>query len=179
MQHLARRALQLDANEYLAHWVLGRFYAYSGRRARALAEFERALQINPNDANVCADFADLLVYCGRPEEALEHNLRAIRLNPNCPDWYWWHLGFSYFHLGRYSDAIEAVEHMTSPGQAHRLMAAIYAQAGRRDEALSAAAAFLARNPGFSINNWASGEPYSDESELQRYIDGLRIAGLPE
>ncbi len=178
-QNLARRALQLDPDEYLAHWVLGRLFAYSGRQAQGLAEFERALQINPNDANVLSDFSDFLVYCGRPEAALKHSLRAIRLNPNCPDWYWWHLGFSYYHLGRYDDAIEAVEHMTSPGQAHRLMAAVYAQAGRLDDARSAATAFLKFNPGFSISQWADGEPYSDKVELRRYVDGLRMAGMPD
>ena len=176
---LALHAVRLDPDDYPAHWVLGRLYSYQGKHTQSLAEFDRALHINPNDANVLADFADFLVYCGRAEEALKHCQRAIRLNPNCPDWYWWNLGFTYFHLGRYEEALESLEHMTSPGQASRLLAAVYAHLGRLDEARSEAEEFLRVNPSFSIKEWARTEPYTDPDELQRYVDGLRKAGLPE
>jgi len=176
---LALHAVRLDPDDYLAHWKLGRLYYYQGKYAQSLAEFNRALHINPNDANVLADFADFLVYFGRAEEALKHCQRAIRLNPNCPDWYWWHLGFTYFHLGRYEEALESLEHMTSPGQASRLLAAVYAHLGRLDEARAEAEEFLKVNPGFSIKEWARTEPFTDPDELQRHVDGLRNAGLPE
>ena len=177
--NLALCAVRLDPDDYLAHWVLGRLYGYQGKRTQSLAEFYRALHINPNDANVHADFADYLVYCGRVEEALEHSQRAIRLNPNCPDWFWWHLGFSYFHLGRYEEALAALEHMTSPGQGRRLLSAVYAHLGRLGDARAEAEEFLKVNPGFSITEWARMEPYADPKELDRYVSGLRKAGLPE
>ena len=34
-------------------------------------------------------------------------------------------------------------------------------------------------PNFSIKEWAKTEPYTDPDELQRYVNGLRKAGLPE
>ncbi len=173
---LALHAVRLDPDDYLAHWVLGRLYSYLGKHTQSLAEFNRALHINPNDANVLADFADFLVYCGRTEEALKHCQRAIRLNPNCPDWYWWNLGFTYYHLGRYEDALESLEQMTSPDQARRLLAAVYAHLGRLDEARSEAEEFLKANPSFSIREWARTEPYTDPNELQRYVSGLHQAG---
>jgi len=176
---LALHALRLDPDDYLAHWVLGLLYSYFGKHAQSLAEFDRALHINPNDANLLADFADYLVYCGRAEEALEHCQRAIRLNPNCPDFYRWNLGFTYFHLGRYEDALVSLEQMTSPDQARRLLAASYAHLGRLNEARSVAEEFMKVNPGFSIREWARTEPYTDPNERQRYVSGLRKAGLPE
>jgi tetratricopeptide (TPR) repeat protein len=175
---LALQAVQLNPDDYLAHWVLGRLYSYMGKHAQSLAEFGRALCINPNDADVLADFADFLVYCGRAEEALKHCQRAIRLNPNCPDWYWWNLGFTYFHLGRYKEALESLEHMTSLDQAGRLLAAVYAHLGRLNEARFEAEEFMKVNPQFSISEWARTEPYTDVKELQLYISGLRKAGLP-
>lgn len=177
-QQLALRAVQLDADDYLAHWVLGRLYSYLGKRARSLAKFNRALQINPNDANLLADFADFLVYYDRTEDALKLCQRAIRLNPKCPDWYWWNLGFSYFHLGLYEDALESLEQMTTPGPARRLLAATYAHLGRLDEAHSEAAEFIKIAPSFSIGEWAKTEPYTEPNELERYVSGLRMAGLP-
>ncbi len=98
---------------------------------------------------------------------------------SCPDWYWLTLGFSYFHLGRYEDALEAIERMTSPDKAHRLLAAVYAHLGRLDEARSEADELMKVVPNFSINEWARTEPHTDPDELQRYVNGLREAGLPE
>jgi tetratricopeptide (TPR) repeat protein len=149
-----------------------------GKQARSLAKFNRALQINPNDANLLADFADFLVYYDRTEDALKLCQRAIRLNPKCPDWYWWNLGFSYFHLGLYEDALESLEQMTTPGPARRLLAATYAHLGRLDEAHSEAAEFIKIAPSFSIGEWAKTEPYTEPNELERYVSGLRMAGLP-
>jgi len=178
-QDLALRAVQLDPDDYLAHWVLGRLYSYLGKQARSIAEFNRALHINPNDANLLADFADFLVYYNRTEEALGLCQRAIRLNPKCPDWYWWNLGFTYFHLGRYEEALESLEQMTTPGPARRLLAATYAHLGRLDEAGAEAEEFMKGAPSFSIEEWAKTEPYTESNELERYVSGLRKAGLPE
>ena len=140
---------------------------------------DRALRINPNDANLLANSAEDLIYSGRAEEAMDRCKRAIRLNPNCPDWYWWVLGFSYFHLGRYEDALEALERMTAPDPARRLLAAVYAHLGRLDEARYTAKEYMKVIPNFSITEWARTEPYTDPNELQLYVDGLRKAGLPE
>ncbi len=176
---LAFHALRLDPDDYRAHMTLGRLYSYQGKHAKGRAEFDRALRINPNDTNLLAISADALVYCERVDEALERCQRAILLNPNAPYWYWWTLGFSYFHLGRYEEALEALERMTAPDQARRVLAATYAHLGRLDEARHEAEEFMKVVPNFSIKEWARTEPYTDPNELQRYVDGMRKAGLPE
>ena len=96
-----------------------------------------------------------------------------------PDLYWWQLGFSYFHLGRYEDALEVLERMTALDAARRLLAATYAHLDRLEEARSEAEEFMKIVPNFSIKEWARTEPYTDPKELQRYVNGLRKAGLPE
>jgi hypothetical protein len=35
------------------------------------------------------------------------------------------------------------------------------------------------DPDFSITTWAKTEHYTDPTERQRYVDGLRKAGLPD
>ncbi len=77
---LALRALRLDPDDYRAHLVLGYLYSYQGKHAKSRAEFDRALRINPNDANLLAHSAEHLVYCGRVKEALE------RCEPRLPLW---------------------------------------------------------------------------------------------
>jgi len=176
---LALHALRLDPNNYRAHWVLGFLYSHMGKHSQALAQFDRALTINPNDANVLVWSSEVLVYWGRPGEALARCHRAVRLNPNCPDFYQWLIGFSHFHLGRYEEALAALERMTAPQYARRLLAATYAHLDRLDEARLEAEEYLKLDPEFSITAWARTEYYADPMELQRYVDGLRKAGFPE
>jgi tetratricopeptide (TPR) repeat protein len=176
---LAFHALRLDPDDYRAHMTLGRLYSYQGKHAKGRAEFDRALRINPNDTNLLVVSADALVYCERVDEALERCQRAIRLNPNAPDWYWQTLGFTYFHLGRYEEALEALERITDLGQARRILAATYAHLGRLDEARHEAEEFMKVVPNFSIKEWARTEHNTDPNGLQRYVDGMRKAGLPE
>ena len=75
--------------------------------------------------------------------------------------------------------LEALERMTEPDVSCRLLAAAYAHLGRLDEAHYEAQEFLKAVPNFSIKEWARQEPFIDPDELQRYVDGMLKAGLPE
>lgn len=176
---LAVQAIRLDPDEFRAHWTLGGLLLHQGKHAQSNAEFDRALSINPNDANLIAWSAEPLIYCGRSEEALERCRLAIRLNPNCPDWFFWVMGSAYFHLGRYDEALAALLRISAPDHARRLLAATYAHLGRMEEARAEAQAFLQIVPDYSVSAWARTEYYTDPKELARSVEGQRKAGLPE
>jgi tetratricopeptide (TPR) repeat protein len=89
------------------------------------------------------------------------------------------LGSAYFHLGEYEEALRILHLISSPEHSRRMLAATYAQLGQIKEARLEAEEFLKIMPNFSIANWAKTEPYENKKELQRYVDGLRMAGLPE
>ena len=91
--------------------------------------YERAIELNPNDADVLGNMADAVTAMGQPERAVGQLQRAIRLNPCHPDWYLWHLGDAQFNLGRYEEAIGTLTRMRDPTEAHRLLAATYALLG--------------------------------------------------
>ncbi len=38
---------------------------------------------------------------------------------------------------------------------------------------------LARNPAFTVQSWTLAAPYKNEADLERELDGLCKAGLPE
>jgi adenylate cyclase len=69
--------------------------------------------------------------------------------------------------------------MADLGSAYRVLAATYAQLGRLEDARRAAAELLKLNPEFSIERYGSRAPYRDKALLARYVEGLRLAGLPE
>jgi hypothetical protein len=59
------------------------------------------------------------------------------------------------------------------------MTASLAHLGRLDEARAHTRRLLERFPNFSISHWAEVPPYRDRRTLEHFMDGLRLAGLPD
>ena len=177
---LAQEAIARDDGEAWGHWALGAAYLKLGSHDRAVAAYERALELNPNDADVLVESAWLLAYVGRAKEGVENATRAMRLNPRYPDWYLWALGVASYDAQRYDEAVTALENRKHPNLKSNLyLAAAYSQLGRQKEAQATVKKILADNPESSIERWGKTQPYQNEAALNHYIDGLRKAGLPE
>ena len=58
----------------------------AGDLARAEAEFDKALSLNPNSADILTFYAGWASSFGEPEKGVEAAERAMRLNPNMPAW---------------------------------------------------------------------------------------------
>jgi tetratricopeptide (TPR) repeat protein len=174
---LALEAVKRDEIDARGHSELGYAHLYAKHHEASLASYERAIQLNPNDADILADMADALTYSDRAEQAIQLLQRAMRLNPFYPDWYLWHLGEAYFHIGEYEKTVETYEKMRSLSEGHRMLAATNALLGRMDEARSHARQVLTLQPDFSIAHWQTVPPYKSPELLKRFIEGLRLAGL--
>ena len=61
--------------------------------------------------------------------------------------------------------------------AHQFLAAIYSELGREEEARAEAAEVLRISPNFSLEVLRQRLPYKDPADLERFLDGLRKAGL--
>jgi adenylate cyclase len=110
---LAHQALTLDDSLPIAHTRLSGIYAQKQQYEQALAEGERAIALDPNNADSYAHQAEALTVAGRPEEALRLVAQAMRLNPHYPFWYSFELGFAYHMTGRYTEAIAALKESIS------------------------------------------------------------------
>jgi adenylate cyclase len=175
----ARRAVRHDEHDARGFSELGFANLYKKQHEQALADYARALVLNPNDADVIAECADAFVYAGQPEKSLELMETAMRLNPYYPDWYLWYLGDAYNAMGRPVDVIATVQRMQNPAEGFRLLAANYAHLGMMEEARAAAHEVIRLHPQFTIGSWRHRPPYRDRAVLNHYIDGLRGAGLPD
>jgi tetratricopeptide (TPR) repeat protein len=175
---MARKAIQLDRLDSRAFAELGFAHLYRKRHDESLADYRRAIVLNPNDADVLAEYADSLVYAGDPASSIGIIERAMRLNPYYPDWYLWYLADAQDALGRSEDVIATVNRMQNPDEGRRLLAANYAHLGMASEARAQAAEVMRLHPGFRIEHWRDRPPYKDEVVLGRYIEGLRSSGLP-
>ena len=177
----AQKAVALDNTEAQAHWVLGMALTNSKNKQKiAIAEFERALSLIPNNADLAASYGWALSYLGRAEEAAESIKKAMRLNPVYPDWYIQGLMLALYSARSYEEVIAVsktinVRHLTT----HLVLAGSYAQMGQLDDAEISAANALEENPDFSLRQWSENLSYENPADLEHYIDGLRKAGLPE
>jgi predicted Zn-dependent protease len=152
----------------------------------AVAYAEKALALAPNFADVQAMLALPFLYSGKPEEAIELVKNAMRLSPYYPSWYLPVLGHAYRLTGQYEEAIALLESWrarANPRSAlpHLFLAFTYEEAGRGEEAQISVAEVLKRKPKASIKGYlkANTFPYKDPAEIERVIDSLRKAGMPE
>uniref|UniRef100_UPI00273A32E0 tetratricopeptide repeat protein n=1 Tax=Klebsiella pneumoniae TaxID=573 RepID=UPI00273A32E0 len=139
--------------------------------------YERAVELNPNDADLLAYMGDCLAYVRQGPRAVTMIQRAMRLNPYHPDSYLWFLGDAHFHNGDYAEAIGALKRMRDQSEAHRLFAASYALLGEKDLARHHAQEVMRVHPNFTIEHWRKVPPLQHPEDLEVYVEGLRAAGL--
>ncbi|MGD8444274.1 MAG: adenylate/guanylate cyclase domain-containing protein [Desulfobacterales bacterium] len=175
----AQKCYALDPNDYKTHWTLGLVYLYLGNFDLALSEYERALALNSNDADFLAQMTEALTYLGRSEQAIAQLKKAMRMNPRHPSWYWELLGFAYYEVGQYKEALAALKHGNKPSFFdHRNLAAVYVRLGRLEEARAEVSKLLEKNPHYTLRS-ENNSPYKDENRRERLINDLRKAGMPE
>ncbi|TCN30188.1 adenylate/guanylate cyclase domain-containing protein [Sinorhizobium americanum] len=177
---LARKAVALDENDAANHWFLGYLLANEKRWPESDEEFAAAFALEPSNADALAICSELAAFAGRALEAVELIQRALRLNPHPAGWYYWQLGLAHYAARQYEEAVKTLRMEAiyrSPSR--RILAASLAQLGRRDEAMREAALFMAMTPKFTITHWAEAQPARDPETVQRFVEGYRLAGLPE
>ena len=90
----------------LAHQVAARMHLKGRRYEAAITEAERAVALDPGDANAQATLAYVLVFGGQAEEAAAAIARAMRLDPHYPPNYLGISGIVAFALGDLAGAAE-------------------------------------------------------------------------
>jgi TolB-like protein/class 3 adenylate cyclase len=144
---------------------------------------DRALGLNSNLASAWANSGWINVWLGQPELALEHLGRAGRLDPGSIS-HFSAVAHAYFFLDRHEEALAVAEQMVRYNpQLHsglRIGTASAAFAGHRDTARMLAARLQAIDPAFRVSrlNEYLG-PYQQSAFVEKYAEGLRLAGLPE
>ncbi|NOT56966.1 MAG: tetratricopeptide repeat protein, partial [Deltaproteobacteria bacterium] len=105
---LEQKALALDDALPRAHATLSFVYRFQAKYEPAVAAAERAIALDPNDAESYLALAGVFnIFGERTTEAIELIEKAMRLNPRYPFLYPFHLGFAYSLTGRYAEAIAA------------------------------------------------------------------------
>jgi adenylate cyclase len=180
---LSQKALAIDDSHDGAHTLLAGYYNMQRQYDKALSEAERAMALNPNAFDARMIMGSILGNLGRWEESALYAKKAFRLNPFPGAYLYFILGRAYFMMEQYDESIATWKKVlkVSPNylSAHRFLAACYISIGRDAEATAAAKEVLRINPKFTIESYAKRLRYKDKADVQREVDALRKAGLPE
>lgn len=186
---MASEAVRLDPNDYQAHWALAWAYLYHRQHNKAVAEYARARELNPNDAELIAEMANFLIFMGEPKQAIEHAKEGMRLNPFHENWYDEYLGWAYAEAGMPKRAIEVFQKaidFQNPADDQLwyfpTIAAAYADpaVGRPDDARKIVKTLLSRKPKYStFESVSRAFPYKTKELTDRYVNAARSVGLPD
>jgi adenylate cyclase len=178
---LAWKAVQLDPNLPVAHAQLGHVLTFEGQHEQSVAEFDKAIALNPNFTDW--RFCMALVRAGEPARAIQVVETHMRYDPfyvpSAPG----SLGIARYMLKQYSKALPPLREFASRtpnvSQGHIWLAANLAQLGRLDEARAEAAEALRIDPEFTMDGTARRLAlFKHPEDAEHVFDGLRKAGLP-
>ncbi len=182
----AQRALALDPADAFVIAVAAHVESFLCHHPDSAVEmFDRALLANKNSAFAWGLSAVTCCYLGQPDAALERLRNAWRLNPfdRMAFFFWGVAGMAELLAHRYDQALVWLlkAHRDHPGHfaCVRNLCICHALMGQLDEARALVDDLLARDPGFRISEFAARYPLRRADDLERLVQGLRAAGVPE
>jgi TolB-like protein/class 3 adenylate cyclase/tetratricopeptide (TPR) repeat protein len=159
---------------------------YRREYEKAIAEAERAIALNPNDAKAQAAMGESLVFAGRSAEALGYLEKAMSLDPKYPVTLYT-FGLAQFCLERYEEAATSLKRCFDERKMHSrppmwLLAATYAHLGRQQEAEEVLTKYLKERgyEGYTVERVLKYylHAFKDPRDTERFAQGLHKAGLP-
>lgn len=103
-QSLWTHAIACTSDNAAAQTNLGQAYYEKRAMDKAIAHYERALQIEPNQVLAHSALGLALLEARRPDESVAHLRRALEINPNFADAHY-NLGNTFLQMGRANEAV--------------------------------------------------------------------------
>jgi TolB-like protein len=185
-KRLARKAAALGRDDAVALCTAGLALAYVvGDVEDGGALIERALVLNANLAWAWLFRGWVKVYLGESDAAIDSEVRAMRLSPQDSHLFLMQTAIAAAHYfsGRYTEASTWAEQALRENpdylSALRFMAASCAMLGRQEQARKAMTHLRGLDPALRISNLSQLTPFRRAEDVDRWTEGLRLAGLPE
>jgi DNA-binding SARP family transcriptional activator len=183
---LVRRGIELDPRNALVLSVAGHIAAYIDHDyERALHLFDSSLELDPSSAYAWDSSAVALSYAGRADDALQRIGGSAELWQQHPDAYYFRTTscIALLLAGKPDEAVavgrQAVRENPNFQASYRPLIASLGLTGRQEEAERYLRELRRLHPDFSVGWFKENYPPLHGEGQQRYIDGLRKAGVPE
>jgi TolB-like protein/Tfp pilus assembly protein PilF len=180
----ARKAVAADDSDATAHTALAIFDLFSGRHEEARRRLHRALSLDPNSEFARGYLGGSYAFAGEYEAASQHLEEAIRLSPRSLLIVIWHLckGWSALLAGRYEEAVgfaeQAREANPEFSDIYLVLASAHGYVGNTAAGRAALDQLLHRMPGLTTSDERLVRPFARLNDRERFLEGLRKAGLP-
>ncbi len=180
------QAVALDDKDGYTHYVLGRVLSLVGQRDRAIAELEKSVALSPSFAHGHYGLGAILQWYGRAADGITKLDMAMRLSPQDPMLWGMQLAraSSCICLENYDEGVEwarkAANSRADQFWNYIVLGEALAGQGRLDEARASIEEARRVKPDLSLSVYRLLIPPDVHPEyLERWIDLLRKAGLPE
>jgi tetratricopeptide (TPR) repeat protein len=186
VRHFALRAIKLNPNNAEALGMYAHYCAFLEKDFdAALRYFDRSLRINPNVPLVWGFSGVSYCYIGEPRTGLERLDRYRELAPFDPyvSCYEGHYSVAYLFNQDYERAAavgrRSVAALPDFVNGYKPLIAALGHLGRREEAKPYVDKLLRLEPGFTVETFAEVYPIKKAADRRRYMEGLRLAGVPQ
>lgn len=183
---LARLAVTLGRDDAVALTRGGHALAHlAGEVDAGIALLDRARLLNPNLAPAWFLGGILRALHGETDAAIENLNHAVRLSPLDPEMFRMQVGMAlaHFFAGHFDAAADwaekALGNLPSLLIAAALVAASHALGGRMEKANLAMQRLQKLDPSLRLCTLRDWLPIQRPEDFARFVDGLRLAGLPE
>ncbi len=182
---MAEEAIRLAPSAPESNQALAFVLMSTGEAEAAVLAARRAIERNPNYAEAYSTLGHALIFCGELEDGLEACQLALRGNPRDVRGTWLHdaFGHAYFMLGEYEKAIEVSikgrQQNPSAVGALLTLAGSHAYLGNTAEAKYYVDELLRLVPRFSLRGLEKNPMFVKPELIEKMIDSMRLAGLPE
>jgi TolB-like protein/Flp pilus assembly protein TadD len=179
----ARRAVELDDDDWLSHALLGIAVLWTSRNyARALEEVERAIALNPSAVIAYQFLGCVAVFAGRPTQAVPALETVLRLDPQYQSRSLILADLSLARLllgdvdGAVTAATDAVHREPENVRAHHRLVAALGHTTRKADARAALDTLLQLQPDFSDAYVRATYPFQFAEHLALFTEGFRRSG---
>lgn len=180
----ARKAVAADASDAMAHTSLAIFDLFSGRHEEARRRLDVALDLDPNSVFARGYLGACYAFAGNYEAARPQLDEALLLSPRGPLVAIWRLckGWAALSAERFEAAIDFA---AQAGEANPEFPDIYAVLASTNGHLGRAAAagealdqLMHRMPNLTASDDRLKRPFARVADRERFLEGLRKAGMP-
>ena len=181
-QKIVADAKNQTSKQILENKVSAEMHMGRGDFEGAIAEAERAVNLDSNDPDSHFAMGLALTTASRHREAVDSFKRAMRLDPFYQDTLAYRLGVAYFFMNKMEKAATLLERSFKSNPQNDIpllyLAATYAYLGRQQEAEAALATHREINPQYSYLRYLKyGFRFKDPADFQLLADGLEKAGM--
>jgi len=174
----AQRAVYMDPSAHSMRICLGMVFFFRGKLEQAIESFEKAVELNANDADCYVFLSHANILAGEPDRAIALLDHAFELNPFLDGWPRSMYVMAYFIAGRYAEGAALVREVhAQQSSTYRWFAATLAMQGDLRGARAFVDQYLERYPAFDLDEHLARMPFSRAADRERYAEALRLAGF--